>query len=294
MENVLEYYYNLKNVIVENRGDYYLVSSDNNKYIFQEFNYDLDELKKIVETLNDTNILYHLIVYTKDNEIIVKFKEKDYILLKIRLFDDKNISLFDFQGIKVEGKSSWSELWSKRIDYYELQVNEVIKNDSLKYAIQYYIGMTENAIAFLNDLDDNFDNSKLFYTICHRMIDVPLNSLTFYNPLNLMIDLGVRDIAEYIKMCFFNEILTNFELLDLINNINFDNVNANYFFARLLYPSYFFYLYDKFIEDGEIDDRIFLIIKKSSEFELLVKSIYNRLSIKNEILYNGWLIKSQH
>ena len=95
-------------------------------------------------------------------------------------------------------------------------------------------------------------------------------------------------------MAFFNETLTNSEILDLINRTHYSTEMANYLFIRLLYPSYFFNLYDKYIEDKKVNNNMINYIKKSKEYESLLLNIYHRLSINNEIKINLWLFKSQH
>lgn len=294
MKSILEYYYNLNNVNFLETSDRYFVECEEGSFIFEEYIYDFDELKKIVVLLNNSKVLYHLIVYTKEGEIFSLYDDKKYVLLKIRTTKEDKISLFDFKNIIVSGSLKWDELWSNRIDYYETQVNEVIKEKNFKYSLQYYIGLTENAIAYVNVLNEKYKNNNLVYNVSHRYIDLPLDNITFYNPLNLIIDLDIRDFAEYVKNAFFNEILTNSEIIEIINSYNFSNESANYFFARLLYPSYFFKYYDEYVETSELNDNIFLIIKKSSDFELLVKSIYNRLVIRYDIILDAWIIKSQH
>ena len=109
----------------------------------------------------------------------------------------------------------------------------------------------------------------------------------------MIIDLNVRDIAEYIKMSFFEDILTDSEILTIVNNLNFNNIMANMFLVRLIYPSYFFNLYDQYIESREVNKKMFLYMKKSHEYESLITKIYSRLLIKNDIKAYMWIFKVQ-
>ncbi len=294
MESIIEYYYGLTNLNINKKEDYYLISSSEDNYILEELPYDENELRNILDILNQTKILYHLVILTKEGNLKINYDGKDYILLKIRQDTNKNISIFDFNEIKSAGNVNWGELWSKRIDFYETQIDEIVKDDSIKYALQYYIGMTENAISFFNNLQEIYDNKMLVYGLEHRYLKVPLDETNFYDPLNIFVDLDIRDLAEYIKLVFFEEQLTDYEILHLIDQVNFTETSANYFLDRLMYPSYFFRVYDDYIDKRVVSNKMFIIIKKSPEFENLAKEIYSRLNIKYSLKINNWLFKFQH
>ena len=293
MESLLNYYYGINVRELKYKTDYYIVETGNGKYILSELYGNIDEVQKIINILNQTNIKYHLLVLTKDNNLYITYEEKNFCLLKVRCDLNAKIPLLAFNQIKIAGSSNWSEIWSQRIDYYESQVEEVIKEPNIKYALQYYIGLTEIAIYYYNNLE-NLLTSNISYSLSHKKITSPINPLEYYNPLNMLIDIEIRDIAEYIKSAFFNEILSDYEILHIIDNINFSESSANYFYLRLLYPSYFFNLYDEYIETNNLDNNLFLCIKKSSEFESLLSKIYSRLSMKNSIKIYLWFIKVQH
>lgn len=294
MESIIEYYYGLSSLSVSKNDDYYLVSCLKEEYVFEELLYDENELKSMLDILNQTKILYHLVVLTKDGDLKVNYDGKDYVLLKIRKDVSSQPLIFDFNEVKVSGKVNWGDLWSRRIDFYETQIDEVVKDDSVKYALQYYIGMTENAISFFNNLQEYYDDKMLVYGLGHRYLKVPLDSMNFYDPLNIFVDLDIRDLAEYVKLVFFDEQMTDYNILLLIDGVNFTEVSANYFLDRLMYPSYFFRVYDDYIDKRVVSKNMFLIIKKSHEFENLVKEIYSRLSVKYNIKINNWFFKFQH
>ena len=294
MESILNYYYGINVSNIKKYNNDYLVDANNSTYLLSELHEEIDELQKIINILNNTDIKYHLLVLTKDNNLFITYDNKNYCLLQIRIPQNEKISIFTFQNTKTTGICNWGEIWSQRIDYYESQVEELIKDESIKYALQYYIGLTEIAIYYLNILKDTYDNNTLNYIISHKTLHSPLNSLNYYNPLNMKIDLEIRDLAEYIKMSYFNEILTDYELLHLLDNLKFTEPMANYLFLRLLYPSYFFNLYDDYIETKKIDSKMIKYIKKSKDYESLLSKIYSRLSQNNKIIIRLWFLKAQH
>ena len=294
MESLINYYYNINALNIQLKDDYYLVQSDNNLFLLCELQEKPEELMKIIDILNGTNIKYHLLVLTKDNNLYVTYNEKNYCLFKVRFKPKKKNSLLTFSNVKVEGLCNWNEAWSKRIDYYETQVEEVITEPSVKYALQYYIGLTEISIYFHNVLKEKYSNNDLRYSLSHKKINCPVSGIDYYNPANLIIDVEIRDLAEYFKSAYFNEILTESELLSLIDNVKFNDAMANYLFLRLLYPSYFFNLYDEYIETKRIDNKMILYIKKSKDYESLLTKVYSRLKINNNILIHLWFFKFQH
>ena len=132
-----------------------------------------------------------------------------------------------------------------------------------------------------------------------------------YNPFNLVIDYKVRDVAEYIKSVFFYgenscvEGVVNSEnmivdkcniilerifkkyitIIHYIKKYIFDNEALKLLFARLLFPSYYFDLYENVIDNSLNENVISCIIKKSSAYEEFLKTIL----LKTPIPYVEWL-----
>jgi hypothetical protein len=294
MESLINYYYGLDIISSKKINDGYLIETNNGIFLFTELYDDAIELQRIINILNNTDIKYHLLVISKDNNLYITYEERNYCLLKVRCNLEDKMSLMLFNKVKVRGSSNWQDVWSKRIDYYESQVLELIKEPSIKYALQYYIGITEIAIYYCGVLKEIYSDDDLTYCVSHKRIESPVKALDFYNPLNMLVDLEVRDLAEYFKASFFNETLTDYELLSLIDKVSFSEPMANYLFLRLLYPSYFFYLYDDYIETKKVDDRLVLYIKKSKDYESLLSGVYSRLSLNNDIKIKLWFFKVQH
>ena len=292
MENMLNYYYGINVIDIKKYDNYYLVKTEDDLYILNEI-YDEDTLKEIIDYLNNTNILYHLLLLNKDNEITFVYDNKKYSLFKVRN-NPSNISIFDFSNLTCNGKCNWGELWAKRVDYYLEQIKEIVSSNEIKYVMDYYVSLAEIAISYFNNLQELYNEKNLYYTISHRHISSPLNSYDYLNPANMCKDLSIRDVAEYIKMSFFDDILTNNEILKLIDRITLNEEMANYLLVRLIYPSYFFNLFDKYIESREVDKKIYTYIKKSRDFETLLSLIYNKLKINFNIRAFIYFFKSEY
>ena len=292
MENILNYYYDINVINIKKYDYYYLITSDEGEeYLFNEI-INVTELKEIIDYLNNTNMLYHLLMLTKEQNITITYNDKEYALFKVR--DNNNLNIFSFSNLITNGKCIWSTLWSNRVDYYLEQLKEVVDINEIKYAMDYYISLAEIAISYFNTLEEIYKSNELTYTISHHITRSPVSKYELYNPSNMCKDLIVRDVAEYIKASFFEDILTNNEIFNLIDRINLNEQLANYFLVRLIYPSYMFKIYDNYIETKEIDRKFYEYMKKSREYEHLLANIYNKLKLKFSIKAYIYFFKDQY
>lgn len=292
MENILNYYYQLNIIDIKKKDYYYLLTTDEyEQYIFNEI-IDSNELKENLDYLNNTNVLYDLLILTKEGNITINYNDKEYALFKVR--NNENLNLLSFSNLITTGKLKWGTLWSNRADYYLEQIAEVVEQKEIKYAMDYYISLAEIAISYFNTLSEIYNENTVTFTLSHHIVTSPIDKYMFYNPSNMCFDLSVRDIAEYIKESFFNDILTNYEILSLIDKINLNESLANYLLVRLIYPSYIFKLYDIFIETKELNKKFYEYMKKSREYETLLSTIYNKLKLKYSIKAYIYFFKDQY
>ena len=114
--------------------------------------------------------------------------------------------------------------------------------------------------------------------------------------MNFVCDYRVRDAAEYIKSTFFNED-NAYELVEeyLKNNL-LSYKEALLFYGRLLYPSYFFDIYDDIVNNNLEENLIEKIINKSDEYEIFLLNVYYLLSkIFNQYIPAvDWIIKRSY
>lgn len=292
MENILNYYYQLNIIDIKKKDYYYLLTTDEyEQYIFNEI-IDSNELKENLDYLNNTNVLYDLLILTKEGNITINYNDKEYALFKVR--NNENLNILSFSNLITTGKLKWGTLWSNRVDYYLEQIAEVVEQKEIKYAMDYYISLAEIAISYFNTLSEIYNENTLTFTLSHHIVTSPVDKYMFYNQSNMCFDLSVRDIAEYIKESFFNDILTNYEILSLIDKINLNESLANYLLVRLIYPSYIFKLYDIFIETKELNKKFYEYMKKSREYETLLSTIYNKLKLKYSIKAYIYFFKDQY
>ena len=166
---------------------------------------------------------------------------------------------------------NWANLWSQKNDYLEYQMIMLgQKHPLLKDSFSYYIGLGETAIQLVNSLTP----IPIPLSCSHRRLNSYYTQEDLYNPLNITLDYHVRDIAEYIKSKFFNGQDITEDLTYYFKSVKLSNYEYLLLLARLIYPTYYFDLYEEIITDKIPDEEIKKITNKVSAFENIIKKIY--------------------
>ena len=201
MKQTIEYYYNLKIDKLYMQNNNFNFTYENNTYYFCEYLRDLKELDDLLlcyKELKQKNINVHDLIYNMENSLITKVDDKN----------NKKRELY---------RNNWEMLWSSKIDYIENQLNEIKVDNIIHKSIDYYLGLSETAISYVNSINRKYEfsnNDKI--TLAHKRIYYPNYALNYLNPLSFIFDVEIRDIAEYIKSVFFQE---DNALLELIKNL---------------------------------------------------------------------------
>ncbi len=290
MKNLINYYYNIIVNSFKKIDEYYLFEIDGINYSFLEYDGNIDELYKVYNTIINNNKYCHEIVVNKDNQIITFYLKKPYILIKKNIYLNAKVTLDEIINYSVvvaeSNKIMWDKLWMNKIDYYEYQMNELgNKYKKLYSSFNYYIGLSECAICLLNYMND--DSIKLY--LSHKRILNKENMDDFLNPMNIMVDTRVRDIAEYFKINYINN---NIKKEDIIKSLDLLDLSYNeciLFLSRLMYPSYYFDVYDKIIQEKISEDKIDFYIEKNVYYETFLKDIYAYFKIKYKMPSVEWL-----
>ncbi len=165
-------------------------------------------------------------------------------------------------------KLNWREIWIKNGDYIcnrYLKIREKYK--IVDESIDYYIVMLEMAINYLNNYENYYD----YGYVQHRLF----LEKDFFDKNNLKLDLKEYDFAECLKYVFFKEIYDIDDIYDLLEKEK-NKFNYELIVARLLYPNYYFFYLEKYIEQD--DSSLLNIISRSLEYEEYVKKIVNKIN----------------
>lgn len=286
MNNAILFFFNINTKEVKKINDNYYFNYAYNNYVVQIYNRDIEEAIEIyylnLELLSNGFIGYEIIL-TKDNDVLFLYEGVYYILMKFpniknRIITYEDVINFNYipnTMFKKLDKSNWGITWSNKIDFIEYQFDQVrnrysIINDS----IDYFIGIWENAISYYND--NNINSERC---VCHKRVSTNMDLLDFTNPLNFVIDYKERDLGEYLKSFVISKNYSNASLDRMINFSDRDSVVL--VISRILFPSYYFDLYEDIILGNKDEHEIHDVISKRNNVLYLINYILFRYSNLN-------------
>ena len=289
MKNIIEYFYKIDINQIKYKNNKYYIFSNNNYYIFEKCKSKVDMLA-LKETQKYEN--FHKIIYNFRGELITNFENNNYILFQIttkkenKLVDFNDIkSIFSLRVFSNVSPYKWDILWSKKIDNFENYITKKNKMFKFREYYDYFIGLGENAIQYYQFAK----NYTLEYGITYSRIKKNFELYDLYDPLNVTISSPVKGIAEYIKEAFFND--------SPIDIINIESLNLNYqesvlLISRLLFPTYFFYIFHNGKEENK--EYIEKIINYSLLYEKYLKKIFKTIKKKYSYIPSiTWLQTNQ-
>jgi len=306
MKNNIMYYYNINIENIYQNNNYYYFDINNERYEFVIYTRDIKEqeaIYKLNKKITESNLLVHEIIPNKDGYIVTIINNIPYILYKIYINKEKEISLlelthlsyYNFEYDEILKRDNWYELWAKKIDYLEYQINQTGKKyPILVDSFSYFVGLAENAISYAkNTTIESQKEITDIGVISHRKITDYKKIELIYNPLNIVIDHKSRDLAEYIKISFF---INNKNIYQELNSYFSKNYFSEYgirlLFARILYPSFYFDLYEEIIINKRKESDILNISNQIIEYELYLKNIFYYLKNIYKIPEIEWITKN--
>lgn len=307
MKETLEYYYNLDIDNLEELDGKYHFKIENQDFFFVFYNRGLEELEDIIGVCNEMflkGINVHEVIRNRDNSFLTKVNEYNYILFKVNNLSEE-YDIFDMVNISNKlvlnnNKSSlyrnnWGSLWSDKIDFFEYQVRELgVEKNVVKSSFSYYVGLSENAISYVNNAILKYGGvSSGRIVLSHRRVFYPNYKLNYMNPLSFVFDLEVRDVAEYLKSMFFKKDI-EYCLDELKSYLSIRKLNIyeyHMFYARLLYPSYYFDVYDSVMNKNVNEEELVKIVKRSNDYEKFLKITYLEISKYVRLDKIDWIIE---
>ena len=300
MKNALKYYYDLNVYDIHQIDGNYRFTIDKNIYMLFHYTKEID-LKTIYELnqyLLNVGFKIHQIILNNYNDIVTMINKEKYVLLQIRNDYKEKIVLNDiltFSNYKIDfdtnlKRQNWYNLWTKKIDYFEYQMNQIGKKYPLLVSsFSYFVGMAETSIELLNEIGPK---EKLNYVVSHEKIDNKYTLFDLYNPLNFIVDLKTRDVSEFFKKRFF----INEDILDEINYYlkynNLSEYEIKMFFVRMIYPSFYFDLYEKILSNDIEEKEIIKITSKADNYEMFLSKLYLYLNNYTNLPNIEWIKKS--
>ena len=300
MNNFIKFFYGINvDKVIYNEKYYSFVYQG---YIFRLYVYydnqrNVNSLYELNQKLVG-NTLVSEIVVNKNNEVITNYNGVSYILLKLFVNVNKGITLDEISGLanfmyNDKLNVNWGILWSNKIDYLEDLINENGKKYPLIVdSFNYFVGMAENAISYFNSI---LIAPNYKYVISHKIIRWDDSVDVLYNPLNIIFDFRVRDIAEYIKNSFFNNNYNIFnELIVYLRKNQLSLIDVKLLISRLLYPSFYFEMYEDILIDNKEEKIILDIISRLDDYEDYLDKVISFFKLYYDIDEIEWLKKRRY
>ena len=298
MNNFIDYFYNIRVEKIIFNSKYY--SFYYNGYMYNIYlindNINVNMMVNINKKLLGHTLVSEIIM-NKDGNYISYYNNQNYMLIKIYANINKKISLDEINYLanslySEKNKIDWGMLWSNKIDYLEDLINENGKKyPVLVDSFNYFVGMAENAITYYNNITIE---KNYHYVVSHKMIRFNDTVLSLYDPTNIIFDYKARDIAEYIKNAFFldNKNIYN-ELYNYMQYSNLAITDVKLIVARIMYPSFYFEMYEDILIDNKSEKIIVPIIDKLPEYEIYLASIISFFKNYYDISGVNWLNEFQ-
>ena len=307
MKNIINYYYNLNPNKIKQIFRYYYFYVNNELYYFIIYTRKINDIKAIYEfnqSMIKKNIMVNEIINNTTNTIITYINQIPYILVKVSININKPITLSEIYYLSNHNipyknqlmRSNWANLWAQKIDYLEYHHEQNFqKYPILSESFNYFIGLAENAISYVNNIISSLKMEKSdIGVISHDKFKLDDTIYTLYDPENIIIDHKARDIAEYIKLSFFRDNYKIFDELDEYFKHNyFSFYGISLLIARIIYPSFYFELYDEIIGGMTNESEILKITSRIDEYEKYLCDCFNYFHKYYAINDISWLKKNK-
>ena len=288
MKNTINYYYNLNPNKINQIFNYYYFYVDNELYYFKIFDCNVKDIEAIYQFNQEMlrkNIMVNEIINNKTNTILTYVNQVPYLLTKISININKPIYLSEISYLSNTYlpypeqlmRSNWANLWANKIDYLEYHHEQNHqKYPLLSGSFDYFVGMTENAISYLNYVIYTMSPQKSdIGVISHDALLFDDTVYALYDPQNIIIDHKARDLGEYIKLSFFKDNYSIFDELDNYFHYNYFSIyGIHLLMARILYPSFYFEMYDAIINHQANESEVMRITSRIDEYENYLADIW--------------------
>lgn len=257
MKDLLNNYYdiNIDTYKQYGAGIIFVVNGDN-YYFYKIEDSDIKVIDELIQkVLNKTNMRLHSIVLNKNGDVL----SDGFVLLKLNVLPSE----VDYNDLKKFVSCNMNEykkdyidfrtVWMNKIDLLEKKLNECSIEQVINESFDYFDGIVEILIKFLGNVDLESTNLVLSHKKNYN------NTIDYYNPFNLTIDLPYRDLVFYLK--------NNNNEFSIYDYIGFDNKDVKYVFARMAMPFEYFELIDRYLSNEDVKQEISLLIDNIDLYE---------------------------
>lgn len=302
MKNALHYYYGLTIQTIHQMNKRYSFQIDKSRYVLMPVERDLEELKQIyqlTQILREGGLYCHEIILNNSGQILTYINQVSYVLLKLFVKEDDVVILSDlilFQNktknigdYSILKRDDWYQLWTNKIDYFEYQVSQLSKkHPRIRESFSYFVGLAETSISLFHMLEKK-DTHIL--SVAHKRIQLGDTLFDLYNPLNFILDIPSRDASEYFKSSFFNQPDIINEIIYYLTYSNLTEYECQMFFIRLLFPTFYFDIYEDVILDEKNEKELLKVVTHTNDYERMIALTYQYLKTIIYLPEIEWLNK---
>ena len=273
MKNTINYYYNLNPNKINQIFNYYYFYINNELYYFIVYNKSAKDVQAIYR-FNHELLGQNVLV----NEKIILVKINVNINKLITLAEISYLSSIHITYPKELMRANWGNLWINKIDYLEYhQEQNYQKYPLLANSFNYFVGLSENAISYLNQTVAKLNPEKSDVGVfSHDVLLMDDTIYSLYDPQNIIIDHKARDLAEYIKLSFFKDNYSIFDELDEYFKYHyFSFYGVQLIIARVLWPSFYFEVYDGVLRNQINESVILKITSRINEYEKYLADVFS-------------------
>ncbi len=256
--NLIRYLYNINVDNIRKRDEAYYFYYQDRIYIFKDYQNNPNQLQDIIHFTEKIGF-FHSIVVNRDRKLISTYNGHNYILMRVNFWTNRYIisdDILKFRDINLfyERKSnfSWIKRWINKIEqvYFYLQdkTNDFAIED-LAY-FNYFLNLAEVAILFFNNY---VKEEYIPITIAHQRINCLNDLYAFYSLDNLILDNYNRDLGGYIKSFIYSNREIDYDVLQRIKS---SGPVDDLLIVRILFPSYFFDIFDEYVINRETKDNL--------------------------------------
>ena len=239
------YFTSDETIFVSGINKYFIISFKNFKEAF-----DCIQLSSFVENCYKP-------IYNNSHKYITKYSSYFFVIFLIKNYIFNPSFLFQPLVISDKFYLEWRDDWIQKSDYILSFYSSIKGKYSLiDESIHYYLGLLDYCIYLLNNYIGYYD----YGCVQHKRFSLK----KYFNPVYFKIDVKERDFADYLKYLFFSNQYKKIHISELIS-CGKNYFNYNLVFIRLIFPDYYFDVFDNIIL-GKDSSSLYNIIYKQNSY----------------------------
>lgn len=201
----------------------------------------------------------------------------------------KQSKSYPYEPFSISSYGKWNQLWTDKLTVYEqnlqvtLKEERAFKDRAWFDVFPYVIGMTENAIQYVAEMDrDRSFNDSDRPTITFERYKDQLQQSCFFSH-ELHYDHPMRDVAEWIRKKMLQEEDDTADIVQFLHDYEcvqpLSLFSWKMIYARLLYPAHLFDAIDRHQRKDKalIEEEIARLCDQQHVYETRLKSLFQQV-----------------